>query len=57
MSHYINDFLWYGYQGAINVPRVFAPEASTFFRVERISPNDNYMTFNKDSTTLFTEDN
>lgn len=54
----LRDSLWYSYLGAICVPISFTSGVSTFFfKVECISPNDKYMTFNKDSTTLFTEYN
>jgi hypothetical protein len=37
------------------VPRSFTPGASTFFfRIERISSNDNHVAFNKQSITLST---
>jgi len=50
-----NDSIGYTCQGIVTVPRSFTPGASTFFfRVERISPNDNHVAFNSESITLFT---
>jgi hypothetical protein len=52
-----SDPVGYTCQGLIMVPRSFTPGASTFFfRIERISSNDNQVAFNQDSITLFTEE-
>jgi hypothetical protein len=50
-----SDPVGYTCQGLIMIPRSFIAGASTFFfRVERISPNDNHVAFNKQSITLST---
>ena len=52
-----NDPVGYTCHGLITIPRDFIAGATTFFfRVERISPNDNHVAFNRDSITLFTEE-
>jgi len=50
-----SDPVGYTCQGLIMIPRSFIAGASTFFfRVERISSNDNHVAFNKQSITLST---
>ncbi|MEA3453946.1 MAG: hypothetical protein U9R12_03330 [Candidatus Caldatribacteriota bacterium] len=50
-----NDPVGYTCHGLVTVPRDFMAGASTFFfRIERISPNDNHVAFNQESITLFT---
>jgi hypothetical protein len=52
-----NDPVGYTCHGLITIPRDFIAGATTFFfRVERISPNDNHIAFNSESITLFTEE-
>jgi len=52
-----SDPVGYTCHGLISIPRSFIAGATTFFfRVERISPNDNHVAFNSDSITLFTEE-
>ena len=52
-----NDPVGYTCHGLVTIPRDFISGASTFFfRVERISPNDNHVAFNSESITLFTEE-
>jgi len=52
-----NDPVGYTCHGLITIPRDFIAGATTFFfRVERMSPNDNHVAFNRDSITLFTEE-
>jgi len=52
-----NDPVGYTCHGLITIPRDFIAGATTFFfRVERISPNDNHIAFNQESITLFTEE-
>jgi len=47
----------YTCHGLVTIPRSFIAGATTFFfRVERISPNDNHVAFNQESITLFTEE-
>ena len=51
------DPVGYTCHGLITIPRSFIAGATTFFfRVERISPNDNHVAFNQESITLFTEE-
>ena len=50
-----NDPVGYTCHDIINVPRDFVSGASTFFfRVERISPEDNHIAFNHESIALYT---
>ena len=50
-----SDPVGYTCRGLIMLPRSFIAGASTFFfRVERISPNDNHVAFNSESITLST---
>jgi hypothetical protein len=50
-----SDPVGYTCRGLVMVPRSFISGASTFFfRIERISPNDNHIAFNKQSITLST---
>jgi hypothetical protein len=50
-----SDPVGYTCQGLVIVPRSFISGASTFFfRIERISSNDNHVAFNKQSITLST---
>jgi hypothetical protein len=50
-----SDPVGYTCRGLIMVPRSFISGASTFFfRIERVSPNDNHVAFNKQSITLST---
>ena len=52
-----NDPVGYTCHGLVTIPRSFIAGATTFFfRVERISPNDNHVAFNQESITLFTEE-
>ena len=52
-----NDPVGYTCHGLVTIPRSFIAGATTFFfRIERISPNDNHVAFNSDSITLFTEE-
>jgi hypothetical protein len=52
-----SDPVGYTCQRLITVPRSFISGASTFFfRIERISSNDNHVAFNQESITLFTEE-
>jgi len=52
-----SDPVGYTCRGLIMVPRSFISGASTFFfRIERVSPNDNHIAFNQESITLFTEE-
>jgi hypothetical protein len=52
-----SDPVGYTCRGLVIVSRSFISGASTFFfRVERISPNDNHIAFNQESITLFTEE-
>ena len=51
------DPVGYTCHGLITIPRSFIAGVTTFFfRVERISPNDNHVAFNQESITLFTEE-
>ena len=52
-----SDPVGYTCHGLVTIPRSFIAGATTFFfRVERISPNDNHVAFNQESITLFTEE-
>ena len=52
-----DDPVGYTCHGLISIPRSFIPSATTFFfRIERISPNDNHIAFNQESIVLFTEE-
>jgi hypothetical protein len=52
-----SDPVGYTCRGLVIVPRSFISGASTFFfRIERVSPNDNHIAFNQESITLFTEE-
>lgn len=52
-----NDPVGYTCHALVNIPRSFIAGATTFFfRIERISPNDNHVAFNQESITLFTEE-
>jgi len=52
-----SDPVGYTCHGLVTIPRSFIAGATTFFfRVERISPNDNHVAFNSESITLFTEE-
>ncbi|MDD5015642.1 MAG: PPC domain-containing protein [Atribacterota bacterium] len=52
-----SDPVGYTCHGLVTIPRSFIAGATTFFfRVERITPNDNHVAFNQESITLFTED-
>ena len=52
-----NDPVGYTCHALVNISRSFIAGATTFFfRVERISPNDNHVAFNQESITLFTEE-
>src|SRR5665648_872596 len=52
-----NDPVGYTCHALVTIPRSFIAGATTFFfRVERISPNDNHVAFNQESITLFTEE-
>jgi len=52
-----NDPVGYTCHGLITIPRDFIAGATTFFfRVERISPQDNHIAFNQESITLFIEE-
>jgi len=52
-----NDPVGYTCHALVTIPRSFITGATTFFfRVERISPNDNHVAFNSESITLFTEE-
>ncbi|HER23880.1 MAG TPA: hypothetical protein ENO17_02350 [Candidatus Atribacteria bacterium] len=52
-----SDPVGYTCNGLVTIPRSFIAGATTFFfRVERISPNDNHVAFNQESITLFTEE-
>jgi hypothetical protein len=52
-----SDPVGYTCHGLVTIPRSFIAGATTFFfRVERISPNDNHVAFNQESIILFTEE-
>lgn len=52
-----NDPVGYTCHSLITIPRSFIAGATTFFfRIERISPDDNHVAFNQDSIILFTEE-
>ena len=52
-----NDPVGYTCHDLVTIPRDFMAGASTFFfRVERMSPDDNHVAFNQESITLFTEE-
>lgn len=52
-----NDPVGYTCHALISISRSFIAGATTFFfRVERISPNDNHVALNSESITLFTEE-
>ena len=52
-----SDPVGYTCHALVSISRSFIAGATTFFfRVERISPNDNHVAFNQESITLFTEE-
>ncbi len=52
-----SDPVGYTCHALVTIPRSFIAGATTFFfRVERISPNDNHIAFNSESINLYTEE-
>ena len=52
-----SDPVGYTCHALVSISRSFIAGATTFFfRIERISPNDNHVAFNQESITLFTEE-